>query len=104
MEYFLSRAFQVGLLNPANITWKDFQEAVIGDLSSTPSTPKPTKKGSKQTKPEKAALVGVDNITDFRGWAERIRKDEKDIPPEIKGIVREDRAKCRVILCGLFGM
>ena len=104
MEYFLSRVFQVGLLNLANITWNDFQQAVIGDLLSTPSTPKCTKKGSKQTKLEKAALVGVDNITDFHGWAERIRKDEKDIPPEIKGIVREDRAKCCVILRELFGM
>lgn len=103
MEYFLSRAFQVGLLNPANITWKDFQEAVIGDLSSTPSTPKPTKKGSKQTKLEKVALVGANNITDFHGWTEHIRKDKKDIPTKIKGIVREDRAKCHIILHGLFG-
>jgi hypothetical protein len=103
MRLLFYRTFEVGLLDPATITWNDFQQAVIGDGSSSPPAPKPTKKGGKQGKADKGGPAGVDAIADFRGWAERIRKNQKDIPPEIKGIEREDRAKCRVVLRGLFG-
>lgn len=103
MTLVFSRTFETGLLDPATITWDDFQHAIIGDASETSPTRKPIKKGGKQTKSGKPAPAGVDAITDFRGWAERIHKNEDDIPPEIKGIEREDRAKCRVILRGLFG-
>ena len=85
------------------MTWKDFQQVVIGgdDVSEAAA---PSKNGKKQRKHDKVVPAGVDAIADFRGWADRIRNDETDMPPEIKGILREDRAKCRVILRGLFGV
>ena len=103
MRFLFDRTFEVGLLDPATITWNDFQQAVIGDGSSSPPALKPTKKGGRQGKADKGGPAGVEAIADFRGWAEHICKNQKDIPPEIKGIEREDRVKCRVVLCRLFG-
>lgn len=96
----------MGATDPNHISFQRFQEIAVGQVepqgSAKPSQLPSKSKGAKGKKDVKD-VNAEENISDYRGLIKAFREDNF-YHESIRDLEREDRAQCRTILRGFFGM